>query len=193
MKKPACFKSRSGFTRLELLVVISIISALTALSFIAAQTALQAARNMNARAQVVAVQNGLQNYLSEHGRLPSRTSRADEEVTTATGSEVLAALLGQPVPGLPTRHIAFFASNLANNGKNGLVADGHHYGLVDPWGEPLVILMDTDYDEWLSNPDLANSKHADTAPARIPTRILVYSKGSDQKAQTADDIVSWRK
>jgi prepilin-type N-terminal cleavage/methylation domain-containing protein len=192
MKKFACFESRAGFTLIELLVVITIISVLTGLSFVGAKIAIQAAHNLDARTSVTELRNGLQNYLAEYGQMPSRANHADTEVSTSLGSEVLAALLGQPTPGLPTKRAVFNTFKLATNGKNGLISEGETYGLVDPWGEPYVILMDTDGDEWLRNPDTANTKYGSTAPARVPTRVLVYSKGMDQKAQTADDLVSWR-
>jgi hypothetical protein len=46
----------------------------------------------------------------------------------------------------------------------------------------------------VKNPDAQNAapRISAGAPARLPATVLVYSKGADGKAQTQDDIVSWR-
>jgi len=71
---------------------------------------------------------------------------------------------------------------------NGLLFDASGksaVGLVDAWGNPFTVVLDTGYEEQLhfiigSKPVTLNGRHA-----------AVYSNGADNTPGTADDIKSW--
>lgn len=70
--------------------------------------------------------------------------------------------------------------------------------LVDRWGSPYVILLDTSGDNAIANPDLKNSapeivRHlGESPPPTLATDVAVFSLGKDKVEGTGDDIVSWR-
>jgi hypothetical protein len=98
------------------------------------------------------------------------------------------------------KEIKFIDLLPAKNGKWGYVpAEGANpCRLVDLWGNPYVILLDTNGDKQLQNPDIENSDPAisqsksSPPPKFLPFETAVFSLGKDQIEGTADDIVSWR-
>ena len=69
---------------------------------------------------------------------------------------------------------------------------------MDLWGQPYYVLLDTNGDKQVMNPDLNNSDPAiaqntiSPPPQMLPTEIAIYSIGLDKTPQTKDDVVSWR-
>lgn len=88
----------------------------------------------------------------------------------------------------------------ASEGKGGYIPakGGIPSQLVDPWGSPYVILLDTSGDNAVENPDLKNSdpgiaRHlGESPPPTLATDVAVFSLGQDKVEGTGDDIVSWR-
>ncbi len=101
---------------------------------------------------------------------------------------------------LNPKEIKFIDLLPAKNGKWGYVpAEGANpCRLVDLWGNPYVILLDTNGDMQLQNPDIENSDPAISQsksrppPKFLPFETAIFSLGKDQIEGTADDIVSWR-
>ena len=96
------------------------------------------------------------------------------------------------------RGIKFIDLPIARNGKFGLVNPQPPYKLVDLWGTVYYVLLDTNGDKQVNNPDLGNSDPKISAntisppPKMLPLEIAAYSWGQDLKMQTTDDVVSWR-
>ena len=96
------------------------------------------------------------------------------------------------------KDIKFIDLPIAKNGKFGLVNAQPPYKLVDLWGTPYYVLLDTNGDKQVMNPDLKNSdptiaqNPTSPPPQQLPAEIAVYSYGKDRVAQTKDDVVSWR-
>jgi len=73
--------------------------------------------------------------------------------------------------------------------KNGLWQDGEEWVLSDLWGEPYYIVLDTNEDNMIANPNLGAAKSL----SQIPARIIIYSSGKDRDPKTwHDNICSWR-
>ena len=84
---------------------------------------------------------------------------------------------------------------MGKNGSGGLVSSGGSgFNLVDDWTQPYVVIMDTNYDNRIDNPDTSNSdpKISGDVPPELPIGIAVYSAGPDKTAFTKDDVTSWR-
>lgn len=135
------------------------------------------------------LEQSINNFYVEYGALPDvgATVRTDSE----NGKQLLNILLGleegtDKVQN--TRQIKFLNIDTAKNKLNGLVLDAAGQpaiGLVDAWGNPFTVVLDTMYEERLhftigSQPVNLNGR-----------RAAVYSDGADKTPGTADDIKSW--
>jgi type II secretion system protein G len=69
---------KNGFTLLEILVVISIIGILVALGTAAYSTAQKKGRDARRRADIKAMQNGLEQYKAKAGAYPANTTEAND-------------------------------------------------------------------------------------------------------------------
>lgn len=82
---------RRGFTIIELLVVVSIISVLTTIIVIAAAGSIKQSRARRAEAMRVALEQAISSYYAQTGRWPSvieqKAESMDEETYTFTASE----------------------------------------------------------------------------------------------------------
>ena len=115
---------------------------------------------------------------------------------------MLPALAGEEVGGLNPRKIKFIDFLVAKARKHGLWQDGDEYVLSDLWGEPYYIVLDTNGDNVITNPefgaDQSDPKYAEKcrnspAPPTLPSRVLIYSSGKDRDPKTwSDNICSWR-
>jgi hypothetical protein len=99
---------------------------------------------------------------------------------------------------LNPKDIKFIDLPLAKNGMFGLVNAQPPYKLTDLWGQTYRVLLDTNGDKQVKNPDLQNSdpkisqNPTSPPPQKLPTEVAIYSTGLDKVASTADDVVSWR-
>jgi prepilin-type N-terminal cleavage/methylation domain-containing protein len=193
MKTVPSLKS-GGYTLVEMLVVLCIISVLTSLTMSGITSALAQARATEAKSSVVALRTAICQYEADYNRLPISGSGTETVQDTALGNAVLAVLLGDSPHRLNPRRTRYLDFKAANGGANGFVGDGSGYGFMDPWGEPFQFMMDANQDDWISNPDRLNSdaRILQDAMPQLATHVVVFSKGPDRKAHTRDDIVSWR-
>jgi hypothetical protein len=104
------------------------------------------------------------------------------------GLEVVNILAGSGPPKANPRQIKYLIPRKANSEKkNGAIHDpggSRITGLYDPWGNPYLIILDTNYEERvvvpLKAPVTLNGRHA-----------AVYSAGPDGILETKDDIKTW--
>lgn len=200
MKTRQSRRAHSGFTLVELLVVISIIVVLAAMSFGAANMAINKAKKLQTTNDATALQQALNNYYSEYSKLPDVGMSGDEMQTDGqTGIELLKVLLGKEDSGTEMqnpRQIAFLNSKVSKNkNKGGLVysnggSGANPEGFYDAWGNPFFIKVDDDFDQEIPDPleqgNIVRNKS-----------FIVYSYGPDKakgakgKTGVGDDVKTW--
>ena len=91
---------------------------------------------------------------------------------------------------------------MAKNQELGLWLDGSDWVLTDRWGEPYYIVLDTNRDGTLTNPEFgaavldtnyAKRVESEPPPAELKDIVAIYSSGADRDPKTwHDNITSWR-
>ncbi len=209
---------RPGFTLIELLVVITIIGVLASLVISQANKLMADGRKLQVQTVLKDLRVAIASYQVDYNRYPVNPSMlssassgqdipalpTDENsgivaaLTTLTTSSSGGAGGGGGSVNLNPRSIKYIDLPIAKNGKFGLVNAQPPYRLVDLWGSLYYVLLDTNGDLQVANPDLGNSDPKISAnaisppPKMLPLEVAVYSWGQDLKYQTPDDIVSWR-
>lgn len=188
---------------MEILVVVTIVAILCSLLATQAIQSMHIANQSKALYAAMELKTGLNSYHTDYNRYPVETSStgSDEdapEILTDGSNRVVDALLGVPSPGtgrdLNPLHIQYANLPQANGDRSGIVGSTIPRRLHDLWGQPYRILLDTNGDQQVPNPDLASNdpKRAQNQPAHLAVRVAVYSTGRDGLPQTKDDVASWR-
>lgn len=216
IKPRSSFLVRSGFTLIELLVVITIIAILASLVISQANKMISDGRKLQVQTVLKDLRVAITSYQVEYNRYPVSNSilsaasgGADiQPVPTDENSGMIGALTtlisnsnnngGGGATNLNPKDIKFIDLPIARNGKFGLVNPQPPYKLVDLWGTVYYVLLDTNGDKQVANPDLKNSDPKISAnaisppPQQLPLEVAIYSWGMDMQQYTQDDVVSWR-
>ena len=196
MKIHASSQRPKGFTLIELLLVITIIAILASLVGVGAQIAATKAKQLKVKNDLADLENGIGRYRMEKSRLPLPPDiRSEEPIPLSEGNGVLQVLMGTNLEGLNPAETIFISPRPGSNGAGGLVGDRGHYGYLDPWGEPYRLILDSNLDSRIKNPDRSNDDPGIVAKAdseEIITNAIAFSCGPDRKPGTKDDIVTWR-
>jgi hypothetical protein len=140
----------------------------------------------------------IKNYQVEYNRLPllRDTQKNGQDQRTESTGKLMACLLGNNVDRMNPREISYIEPPVTRDGRGGLVEDsrGKDQRLMDPWGHPYLIVMDTNGTHTITNPDLKNTsaRISKGAPATLSASVRAYSRGPDGIEGTEDDVVSWR-
>jgi prepilin-type N-terminal cleavage/methylation domain-containing protein len=194
-----------AFTLVELLVVITIIAILASLTASGIINAIDQANRLKVRAVVMELKNGIDLYQTEYTRYPIGASLAatngedTPELLTDGSNSLVDTLMGIPPASNGTtdpnpKRIPFAQFPPANNGRHGLVGAARPFKLTDLYGQPYHILLDTNGDNQVKNPDTSNtdSKISQNQAAYLVSKVAVYSSGKDQAPRTGDDVATWR-
>ena len=193
-----------AFTLIELLIVITIIAILASLAAAQIIKVIDDANRMKVLAVVMELKSGLNTYQTDYNRFPidSKVTGANgedaPELLTDGNNSLVDALMGiPPATGgndLNPKRTPFSNFPTAKNDRHGLVGSVRPYKLNDMWGQPYHILLDTNGDNQVKNPDVSNSdpKISLKQAPYLATKVAVYSCGKDQTPRTSDDITSWR-
>ena len=187
-------RAHSGFTLVELLVVISIIVVLAALSFGAAQVAIKKGNTLKTKTDATAIATAFEQYYQEYSKLPSLGASSDEIRTEGeSGIELLEILLGKEDDTgtmQNPRKIPFLSvATGKNKKKGGLIysnggAGGQIEGLYDSWGNAFYVKIDLEYEDEILDPLTQGNVVRDK-------KVIVYSYGNDGKIGGGDDVKTW--
>ena len=194
-----------AFTLIELLITITIIAILASLTASGIINAIDQANRLKVRAVSMELKGGIETYQTDYNRYPvmagfSGANGEDApELLTDGSNSLVDTLMGIPpasggTADLNPKRTQFVTFNPANNGRHGLVGATRPYKLADMHGQPYHILLDTNGDNQVKNPDVSNTdpKLSTGQAAHLATKVAVYSSGKDQIPSTGDDVTSWR-
>ena len=135
-----------------------------------------------------------------HFPLPA-PERHGADVSLRSRGPMLSVLMGEDATLNPSG-IKFIDFPAAKNRKDGLWKDGAEKVLSDLWGDPYYIVLDTNKDGLIANPEFgADQSDAEYAkrcrtnppPATLPLKVLIFSSGPDRDPKTwKDNVCSWR-
>lgn len=110
------------------------------------------------------------------------------DVSLRTRGPIVPALLGQDAT-LNPKDVKFIDVPNAVAHKNGLWQDGAEWVISDLWGEPYHVVLDTNKDGVIGDPEV-KEEHLSTI---LQQRVLIYSSGPDRDPKTwEDNVCSWR-
>ncbi|MFC5456344.1 prepilin-type N-terminal cleavage/methylation domain-containing protein [Prosthecobacter fluviatilis] len=194
-----------AFTLIELLITITIIAILASLTAAGVTQLIDKANNLKVRTVLMDLKTGIETYQTDYNRYPvsagftGANGEDAPELLTDGSNPLVDTLMGIPpasggTADLNPKRTQFATFNPANNGRHGLVGAARPYKLTDMYGQPYHILLDTNGDNQVKNPDAANTdpKISTGQAAHLPLKIAVYSSGKDQIPGTSDDVTSWR-
>ncbi len=194
-----------AFTLIELLITITIIAILASLTASGIIHAIDQANRLKVRTVLMDLKNGIDQYQTDYAHWPIDSTVAGAngedapELLTDGSNTLVDTLTGIPPASSGTvdlnpKRIVFASFLPANNGRHGLVGAARPFKLVDMYGQPYHILLDTNGDNQVKNPDTSNTdpKISTNQAAHLVSKVAVYSSGKDQAPHTGDDITTWR-
>jgi prepilin-type N-terminal cleavage/methylation domain-containing protein len=186
-------RNSAAFTLIEMIVVMLIIATLAALFMGAATSAFDRARRTQAKNDAIQIATAVNAFYTEYGRYPvTVTSTATDAFfgsgttpagcTNYTNNDVLFNVLRNITSdpnavALNPRQIVFLSPGGAKNTvppRGGIATDNRFY---DPWGSQYAVLIDTNYDNTLTNPYSDTDGSAGTTPLRFG--VVAYSYGKN--------------
>ena len=177
-----------------MIVVMLIIATLAALFMGAATSAFDRARRTQAKNDAIQIATAVNAFYTEYGRYPVTVTDPTKDAFFGTGStpagstpyppgndvlfNVLRNITTDPnAVALNPRQIVFLSPGGAKNTvppRGGIATDNRYY---DPWGSQYAILIDTNYDNTLTNPYSDTDGSAGTTPLRFG--VVTYSYGKN--------------
>ncbi len=152
------------------------------------------ARRSQARNDVMTLLTAIRAYQTEYGALPLPAILSFED--EATQARLLRVLQGLDDT-LNPRRIVFFEARAATGGwwrakyKSGIHPKSG--ALIDPWGTPYRLRLDSDYDSTIDNPYVDGKAIGTSVIAWSVGRDGVQgSPGKENILEDSDDVVSWR-
>jgi len=165
----------SGFTLIEMMVVIAIIGLLAGLIMAGLKVAQRQSTNTKARHGVAQLKTAWETFLVDYKRFPDIGANSKEGAYVITGQDVLQILRGRE---------DYKVNGVVQNPRKLSYMDFHQNATqyLDPWGKPFRMALDTDYDGKVTAMGQA-----------LRGNVVVWSAGEDGEDGTDDDVTSWRK
>ena len=144
------------------------------------------------RAVIKSIQAGLGHFHVEYRAFPVPPGApTDKDLEARSRGALLAALLGDN-----HRKIKFVDFPEAGVRRYGLSQENQEWKLTDHWGEPFYLILDTNSDGEVPNPEASADAEwlkKQPQPATLTTPNAVYSSGPDRDPKTwQDNVTSWR-
>jgi prepilin-type N-terminal cleavage/methylation domain-containing protein len=190
MKTRPNLRPSRGFTLVELLVVVSIIIVLAAMSFGAIQIATKRQKALTTQNDIQGLTSAIERYYDEYNKMPNVGSTDQMTADGESGSKLLTILLGKEDSSgdmQNPRQIAFLTARITKNEKQGGLVYGNGNqvkGMYDAWGRALNIKFDDDFDGEIQNP----IKQGEIVRQK---KVIVWSFGADGKFGDNDEVKSW--
>jgi prepilin-type N-terminal cleavage/methylation domain-containing protein len=200
----------SGFTLIEVLVVIAMIAILAGLLYPAINGAQKQAKKVQAKNDLTQIVTAVNAFYTEYGRYPTAAT-TDAAATYGPGGSVTEnGSLFNELRGLSstlnTRQIVFISPPSAkdqNNPRSGIkTSTGGYY---DPWGTEYAVAIDANYNNIVVAPaytDLQSSYVTATdgsGDKGVTAGVIAWSLGADAKLgdqngnfANSDDVISWQ-
>ncbi len=189
---------RGAFTLVELLVVIAIIGILIALLMPAITAAFRRADGARARQDISSIVAAVKQYHSDYAKWPcvqngtvDRTFHAASGNSQAVDSQarVIAILRAVDTTNNPKQAVYLDVPDSAMEGtdKDGITYIKTQGYYLDPWGNPYVIVLDTDFN---NNCNLTSIGSGSPAGVKSGHSVCVWSWG-EKPGDTNSLIVSW--
>jgi prepilin-type N-terminal cleavage/methylation domain-containing protein len=164
---------QTGFTLVELLVVISIVGLLAGLMSVAIPKAMEGGKKAKAKGELNAIVAAVKAYKQEYGRWPgSATATSDISFQDANSKSLLSALSGTNNALVENPKSVRFLEGASTDGT-----------MEDPWGIQYFVILDADE----SNSITYQGK-------QISISVLAVSFGKDKKQDatpgSGDDVFS---
>jgi len=201
-------KQGSGFTLLELLLVIAIITVLVGLLFPAFQAVQNSAKKTQAKNDLTQIVTAVNAFYTEYGKYPLPSTATTDTIygPEGTSSADLFYTLRAVASGLNTgnainpRQIVFISppdvKDPASPHAGISPTDGQYY---DPWGTVYNVEIDGNYDSQITNPYPDTDGSAGASPLR--QGVIGWAWGNDQTKGSkgvstnfkgSDDVISWQ-
>jgi prepilin-type N-terminal cleavage/methylation domain-containing protein len=188
-------RNPAAFTLIEMIVVILIIATLTALFMGAATSVFDRARRTQAKNDVIQIATAVNAFYTEYGRYPVTVTDPTKDAFFGAGATPAGSTAYPPgnvvllnvlrnittdsnAVALNPRQIVFLSPGGAKPTvppRGGIATTDNCY--YDPWGSQYAILIDTNYDNTLTNPYSDADGSAGTNPLRFGA--VVYSFGKN--------------
>jgi len=202
-------KHVSGFTLLELLIVIAIIAILAGLLFPAFMGAEKAAKKTQAKNDLTQIVTAVNAFYTEYGKYPLVTADTTYGPGGTANNLLFNELRSTAAATQNPRKIVFISPpdvKNASNPRSGIALQATTVNgisvaigdLVDPWGTPYNVRIDGGYDNQVANPYALNAG----ATPNLTIGVIAWSLGKDQlggagsadknAGTAADDVISWQ-
>lgn len=202
----------AGFTLIELLTVISIVAILAAAAFGAYGKIVENAKRTDSRVMGKGIADAVTQYYGDYNRLPKPTSASsgeDSKTDTSSADGMIKILMGKEGESDTVQnsrkinYLEGMKNAKARTGTKppggeapgsdkwvgGLVVEESNTEAVDGWGNYYSMMLDTNYDGEMENPNL---DEVGDGRQKLSNRVIIWSAGKDGKEDTWDDNVkSW--
>ena len=190
----------AGFTFMELMMVIILITILAGMLFPSVISIQDRARKVQAKNDLTQIVNAVNAFNTEYGVYPSTFApeMTYDGLNGNTNDKLFNALRGSNLDTTTNpRNVVFISPPPAKKQVGGIGTDGQYY---DPWGKPYVIRLDTNFDNVIINPYTQNAGFAG-----VNAGVIAWSFGTDKLSASVpgpapdkntgtdkDDVISWQ-
>ncbi len=132
------------------------------------------------------IANAVVQYEMEYGHVPPAadgTKDHDMETDSSAAAKLIFMLIGKDKAANPNSQNFVGDINETTDSKDGMERTENSAALWDPWGHPYRVLMDTNEDGLLKDPETG---------IQVKLKVLVWSAGKDGDFNTwQDNLKSW--